>query len=166
MKLTPTIKVAIMLALTAGIIRLVAFYGGFATAKTGQYVIYMHMLFILVSIFFGVKTTNKNNGPTTAGSDLKLAIKAGGTYALLTTIFVYVYFKFIDINYFALKQQDLIDAQVKNQGGDVAQLKEKVESFFSLMNYTTVTLLGLMLVTFAYAVVFVFLNRYMLNRFK
>ena len=163
MRVNPTLKVAIILALTAGVIRLLTFFGGFSSPNVAKYVIFGHMLCILLSIFFGIRYSQQGK-ETTPGGDLKSGIKAGGVYTLISTAFVYIYFRFIDINYFAIKQQELIEAEVK-RGGNIDQIKDKVESFFSLMNYTTVTLLGLMMITFLYAVLVVVLDRYFLNRF-
>jgi len=162
MKVNPTLRVAIILALTAGIIRLVAFFGGFASPNMSKYVMFMHMLFILFSVFFGIRSSQSGK-QTTPGADLKAAIKAGGVYTVISTAFVFIYFRFIDINYFVLKQQELIEAEVK-RGGNINQIKEKVENFFSLMNYSTITLLGLMMIVFLYSVMVVLLDRYVLNR--
>ncbi len=164
MKINPTLRVAIIMALVAGILRLLVFFSGYSSPELARYVIFMHMFCILLSVFFGIRASQTGKKQTTPGGDLKSAIKAGGVYTLISTAFVFIYFKFIDINYFVIKQQELIEAEVKN-GGNIDQIREKVENFFSLMNYTTVTLLGLMMISFMYSVLVVLIDRYVLNRF-
>lgn len=164
--LKPDLKFAFYFVMIACIIRMVLFYGGLITPKTGQYVIFMHMLFILLSIFFAIRNSGSMLKPKEArlGHELKASVKAGGLYSVLTTAFVFIYYKAIDVNYFILKQQELISEASKDPGADVEQVKKSVESFFSLMNYCTVTLLGLMLLTFVYGIVMVLMNRFVKSR--
>lgn len=166
--LTPTTRFAVFFALSACIFRLITFYGGWLTPKTAQYVIFMHLLFILLAVFIAVRVNqNKEiDEQRKLGDDIKTGFKAGSIYSIITTAFVFVYFKFIDVNYFIFKQQELIAAQLKDPTADPVRVKQGVEDFFSLTNYCSVTLLGLMVVTFIYTVIVILVNRFLLNRFN
>lgn len=158
---------ALGFALVAAILRLIAYFGGFITPETGQYVIFMHMLFILLTVFFGVRANRDEAGaPITLGTKIKSGFKAGGLYSVISTAFVLFYFKFIDKNYFLLKQQQLIQGQLsENPSLDPVTVKNNVEGFFSLMNYCTVTLLALMVMSFLYTIMIVLLDRALFRRF-
>ncbi len=163
----PTTKFASLFAASASIFRLIAFYGGLVTPETGKYVIFMHMLFILLAVFLTIRT-NRIEGVDerkSMGHDIKTGFKAGGLYSVLTVAFVFIYFKYVDVNYFVFKQQELVGSQLKNDPSiDPVKAKASVESFFSLMNYCTVTLLALIVISFLYTVAVVMLNRFLLNR--
>ncbi|MES2630042.1 MAG: hypothetical protein V4616_13845 [Bacteroidota bacterium] len=162
-------KYAVIFALVAFILRLLGFYGGLITPETAQQVIFMHMLFILLTVFLSIRQVRIDAGdqPFTIGTQVKAGFKSGGLYSVLTTILVFVYFKFIDVNYFIFKQQELVDQELKaNPTVGAVKVKEGVENFFSLMNYCTITLLALMAITFFYTLLIVVLNRYVLRKFE
>ncbi len=158
---------ALFFALSAIVIRLIAYYSGYVTASTAQYVIILHLIFILLSIFFALRNNKStaDNERDLLIDDMKAGMKAGSLYAIVTTVFVWVYFKYIDTAYFISKREELINAQL-GSGTDPEKIRQNVEGFFSLMNYTTVTLIGLITISMVYTLMLAVLNRFVLRRFS
>ncbi len=161
-------KFAIFFAAGAFAIRLTAFYMNLNPADVVRYGVMMHILFILVAIFFGIKTAEQpssNSERELLLTDFKAGLKSGGLYTVITTFLTYMYYKFIDAQYFVLKQQELIDAQVE-AGKPVQEATESIQGFFSLQNYTAITLIGFITATGIFTVLLTVINRFVLNRLR
>jgi hypothetical protein len=163
-----SVKFALFFAFSAIILRLIAFFGGYINSQTGQYVIFMHLLFVLLSVFFAIRNIAPGNGTDRERlmDELKTGAKAGGLYAVISTAFVFIYFKLIDTTYFPAKREQLIAAQLKAGAPDAEKVRQNVEGFFSIGNYTAVTLIGLVVVGLIYTLVLVVVNRYIIERMK
>ncbi len=147
----------IFFAFSAILIRLALFYLGYENNDTSRYLILMHILFILLSVFFSAMNFSKafpeKNHFT---QHLKIGFKGGAVYTLIITAFLGIYYGAINNATFMAKRDTLVAAQIE-AGGDqldadaIARLTENIESFFTVLNYCTITFISFLLVSFVYA---------------
>lgn len=163
------LKFALFFALCAIAFRLIIFYGNYSTERTGQYIIMLHLLFILLSVFFGIMTggagiTDEKKG---IAEDIKAGAKAGSLYAVIISAFVFVYFRFLDTTHFTTKREELIRLKILDSPDqDPLKIRETIEGTITLSNYVVTTLLGLVAVAFVYSLILTVVNRFILVRLK
>jgi hypothetical protein len=93
--------------------------------------------------------------------DAKASMKLLGLYSLLMTVFFFVYYQFVDVEFFKSKQEALIynAIQSNEEGIDPEDAADKVRSFFSLRNGTAIVLAGYVALSAFYSIFFSALKR-------
>ncbi len=163
-------KYAVTFVAVGAIVRMVIFYAGLSTPNTPKLIMLLHLMLILLTIFLTVRSKEfkQEDSRFQLKADLKNGLRAGGLYAILTTAFVFLYFKAIDTNYLLLLKQERIDAELKMfpnaDETQIHQITSSAELLSSISFYCTITTLGLMLATFTYTVMVAVINRYVLSR--
>ncbi|HEX4888471.1 MAG TPA: hypothetical protein VFV37_10540 [Luteibaculaceae bacterium] len=154
----------IALATLAFGVRIAMFSTGLNKPEYLQYIIFMHMLLVLLSVFFAARMSaygSFESSDAKLKAELKAGIKGGLIYTAITAAMVFVYFSFIDINYFYLKQQQLIEGATREGAQNLDQVVKSVESFFTVGNWTTLTLLSYSMLTFIDALLLALVNKWM-----
>ncbi len=143
-------------ALSAILIRLALFYFGYESAETSKYVFLVHILFILLSIFFSVLQFRRffpeKTGFTTY---LKHGLKGGAVYSVILTAFLWVFYGAINEDTFTAKRENLIAQQIENQDlaeAEQVKARENIENFFTPFNYSTISFLGFLFISVFYSV--------------
>lgn len=142
-------------ALSAILIRLALFYFGYESTETSKYIFLLHILFILLSVFFSIIQFRKFFPDKNAFTDLlKQGLKAGGMYSFIMAGFLWLFYGAINEDTFTAKRENLISQQIDGQNlstDDQAKARENIESFFTPLNYSTISLLGFLVISFFYA---------------
>ena len=150
-------KFALLFSVSAMLIRLALFFTETSLANLNKHILLLHMLFILVAvvlnIFFG--KTGAKSSDSLVLQNIQKGLAAAIPYAVLTAIFAALYFNYIDPEGFFGRRQDLIDTQIANapEGADIEAFANKIKDSFTIFNYTTITLIGLMLAGVLYSVI-------------
>ncbi|MFB6306540.1 MAG: DUF4199 domain-containing protein, partial [Flavobacteriales bacterium] len=133
-----------------------------------KYLVFANLLLLLLSIFFTVQKKYKERGKQGGlFSDIKAGLRAVSVYALAVSVFVYIYYGFIDRDYMENKIKERVE-WVKN--ADIEKLKkendnlnyankkdlireekERAEFLFTAFTQSTFTLLALILTGLVYS---------------
>lgn len=143
-------------AISAILIRLALFYFGFESQESGRYIFLLHILMILLSVFFGIMAFARaypNQRNFTAF--LKQGLKSGGLYTFILTGFLMVFYGWINPETFEAKKEVLIQSQLESAGNispeQLAKAQSNMEEFFTVFNYSTISMLGFLVITIFYA---------------
>ncbi|MGB0167014.1 MAG: hypothetical protein ACPF8V_09190, partial [Luteibaculum sp.] len=116
-------------ALSAILIRLALFYFGYETPESGKYVFLLHILFILLSVFFAVIQFKKFFPEKKGFTDyLKQGLKAGLFYSIVLTAFLWLFYSAINKDTFIAKRDNLIAQQIEGQDLNEAAQKKAEEN--------------------------------------
>lgn len=127
---------------------------------------FVNLLVVLVGSFFAVRYYKAKNPSSDIKSEVKAGMRATTLFALFLSIFVLVYYNYIDTHYFP----NMIDARValaeteKANYPDidvVGKAREFGEMFFSARTHATLTLFGVTIVGALYSIVLVIILKKM-----
>ena len=121
----------------------------------GKYYLFAYFLFILVGILFGLKEYIKNDTVgTSIGEKIKVGIKISGLNALLYSAFIFIYYKWIDIRFFASKiNKDMLLMKSRNNSpSEIEQYLNTAKNFFSPSSLFQATLFGFLLIGIIYSI--------------
>ena len=121
---------------------------------------FANVLILMSGIFFGIRQFKKSmNAKTDFLQDVKAGMKVAALYAIMMTLFVYIYYKFIDTGYFQVKLENQLELARQNDL-DVEKAREMGEFALSAFFQSTVTMVGfLMLGSFYASIITFFLRR-------
>lgn len=141
-------------------------------------VIFANMFFILLAMFLALNEVQKaRTEPASFVSDIKTCLQTGMLFAVLATIFIFVYYSYLDPTFLERR----IDAQMEvlaeltpesevPEGMTVHEFlekkKEEVAMAYSAGSYSLMSLAALTFLNFIYAFFLTFLNRKVLNNFR
>lgn len=112
-----------------------------------MYTIFVNLFIILVGSFFAVRNYKISNPASTIQAEVKAAMKTTTLFALMMSLFVLVYYKFIDTHYFPQlieSRVELAKAAMKdNPEIDLENVRKTGEMMFSPLTHATITLFGL-----------------------
>ncbi len=107
-------QVAITFAVVALVIKVAVFYMDLQHGAMEDYIRYIYMLIMLVTVFFGIRSNKiMFDGTTTFGQDFKTGARTASFFAIIMAIITYIYYAKIDPGFFAIKQQPLLDELFK-----------------------------------------------------
>ncbi len=154
----PNLQTAIRVALSVIGVRLVLFYGGFQTEWTEPAYIFLNLAALPALSIYAIWP----RGPYTGFlDDAKNSMKLLGLYSLVMTVFFFIYYQFIDVEFFKSKQEALIFQAI--EGSEEAinpeEAADKVRSFFSLRNGTAIVLAGYVASSAFYSIFFSAIKR-------
>lgn len=166
----------IYLALIYIIIRTVAFYMGVADEEY-KYFVSLNLLFIVLSISGAMyHNFRRTVGPVQFPDEMKIAMRAVSTYAIILTVFVFVFYSWIDSGFeqrkidvfqYELEQTDYSKVPDMENPLIVLELTkeefierevEKASAFLSPFAQSTLTLVGIMVAGIIYSLIMVFLR--------
>jgi len=134
-------KFAFIFSLSAMLLRLALFFTYTAIDDLNRHVLLLHLLFILLAtvlnILFGKVGKNSSSSPIL--QNIQKGMTAAVPYAVLTAIFAAVYFSFVDPEGFYGRRAAWIAAAPDEKA------VESLKTTFTIFNYSTITLIGLML---------------------
>ena len=123
-----------------------------------------NLFVIMIGVFLGIRLF-KNISPDKTGflADVKAGIKVAGMYAVLMSLFVYLYYSFIDSSYFPLKieeQMRLLEESGRATGDELVKSRETAQFILAPYFQSTVTLiLYLLLGTFYSSLITFFVRK-------
>lgn len=105
----------------------------------------VHFLAIVTLVFFTGQRMLAADRDRPFPDMLRDGFRNSAVYALLFGIFIFVYYKLVEPEYFALKIDDLVNAGVaENQPEEV--IRPRIEQFFTPFNYASMTFFSLLAV--------------------
>ena len=138
--------------------KLLLFYLAIGDEQQKKIIILFHLLFILLSVFFSIKSVANKNFFL---ENFKAGSKAALVYAISISIFVFVYYSFIDAGYFVSMQNEIIKTQIVNaKVNEVESIKKNIQAFFTVFNYTTITLTGFIVIGVLFSVIISIVKKY------
>jgi hypothetical protein len=166
-------QVAVTFAVIAMAIKLTVFSMGLQHGVMENYIWYVYMFLLLVSILLGIKTNKiMYEGVSTFSQNFRSGARTASFFALLMFVITYFYYTKIDPNFFPLKQQPYLDglletAQTKlNEGvskkeviNGLNQSILKVKQQLSPYAHSMLTLFGLVFIGMFNSLIFSFLMK-------
>ena len=120
---------------------------------------FANVLILMTGIFFGIRHFKKTiETKTEFIQDVKAGMKVAALYAIFMTVFVYIYYKFIDAEYFKLKLEKQLQL-AKENNIDLKRAREMGQFALSAFFQSTVTLIGFMFLGSFYASLITFFIR-------
>lgn len=164
-------QIAIVFALLALVVKLTIYLLGAQHGDMERYIIYIYMLILLLTVFFGIRSNKVTNGTTTFGEDFKAGARTSAFFAVLVAVITFVYYAKIDADFFAIKKAPLFEKLALDANEKTATMnKEELTAFLSnqilginmyLSPYFQAmwTMFGLVFMGLFYAFVFTFMMR-------
>lgn len=99
--------------------------------------------------------------------EVATAMRIMAVYAIIMIVFIIVYYAFIDTEYFAEKQAEILQGAIATADpSEHDKLREQVEEFFSLRNFSVLLLIGFVISGGFYALFFSILKQLYLKSKK
>ncbi|PJB14124.1 MAG: hypothetical protein CO118_10255 [Flavobacteriales bacterium CG_4_9_14_3_um_filter_32_8] len=165
-------QVAVVFAVISLIVKVSIFLLGVQHGAAEAYIRYFLMLVLLVTVFFGIRSNKvMYEGATTFRQDFKTGARTASFYAILMAIITYVYYAKIDADFFAIKQQPLLDELYNSAKNKMAtESRETIQTnlsnqIFGIQTYLSPyfqamwTLFGLVFMGLFHSAVFAFLMK-------
>jgi len=151
-----------VVAITA---KLILFLLNISQQNMAMSTMFINLLVVLVGSFFAVRYHKLNNETSNIKSEFKAGMRATTLFALFMSIFVLIYFSYIDTHYFSNMIEErvtLAEAEKVNFPEiDIEQVKEFGEILFSPRTHATITLFGLTITGALYSIILAALMRKM-----
>lgn len=113
-----------------------------------QMVVFWHLIFILLAVISGLI---KDRGATFGGM-VKSGVQNAGKYALVMGIALFIYYKWINTGYFPQRIAELINKAGLETPEEIERMRTAYSSFFTPGMYSTLSVMGLLLMGTFYAI--------------
>ena len=113
----------------------------------------LYFLFLLIAIFLGMRDHFAQNRELVFGRLFKVGAQIGAIFTLLSAMFTYTFYRFIDTEFFTFMIQSRL-AAVKETGATAEELLKYESNLGMVFNPSTqslATLIGFMFLTLTYA---------------
>ena len=119
-------QVAIIFAMVALIIKIALFTMNVQHGAMENGIRYIYMLILLVAVFFGIRSNKlTSETKTTFGQDFRAGARTASFFAILVAVITYIYYAKIDVEFFDIKRQPLLDELYATIKGDVGTKSRK-----------------------------------------
>ena len=161
-------KIAGIMTVCAVVIKLLFFLIGLPQQEMAMYTMFANLLVILVGSFFTVRGYKMNYPGADFISEFKAGMRSTAIFALLMSIFVLIYYNYIDTHYFENLIADRIQFAeqelVNNPDIDLEEVRKTGEILFTPRVHATITLFGLTATGAIYTLLLVALTRKFLRK--
>ena len=151
------------MTVVAIVAKLLLFLMNLEQETMAKYTIFVNLMVILVGSFFTVRKFKMNNAGSGLKEEVKQGMKTTTTFALLLSLFVLIYYNFIDTHYFPDLIEDRVElarqAMPDNPNIDLENVRRTGETMFSPNTHATLTLFGLTLVGGVYTFIIALVMR-------
>ncbi len=159
----PAIKTAMGAALSIMLVRLLLYVAGVQWVYLDNALLLVIFAALIPITIYGIWPRTKE---LSLVDDLKNALQLAIPYSVLVVVLLFVYYQFIDREYFSFMQEGILQRSInENTAQNVDELRAQVSNFFSLRNFSLIVLLILLVLSFFYAFLFAALKRLFLRRF-
>lgn len=128
-----------------------------------MWVRFAYLLFFLGSLMAGIMVWKQRLPQSGFTQDVKTGMKITSVFALIISSFTWIYYKWIETNYFQKRIQESIENVPQEQ---VEQSREFAEFIFDPFTHSTITLFGSMIIGFFYTLVIVLMLRWFTKQFN
>lgn len=159
-------SLAVWMTLASVVAKLILFKLDLDLQKNAMYSAFFNLLVISVGTFFAVRQFKiRAARPTKFQEDVKAGMRTAALYALLMTIFVFVYYSYIDAGFFTkMIESRLAAARIAVEQGqeiDLEKTREFGEFIFSPKTHSTITLFGFLVAGAIYSLLItVFMRKF------
>ena len=142
---------------------------GLGQEEMAMYTMFVNLLVVLVGTFFTVRQHRSISPQSSFNSEFKAGMRSAALFALFMSIFVLVYYSYIDTHYFEKMIESRIElaqnSLLENPDIKIEEVRKTGELFFTPRVHATITLFGLTATGAIYSFLLVFLTRkiYKLN---
>lgn len=150
----------------------------------------LNLLFVLLAIFRGIRHNHRTQEPPIIfPSDLKAGIRPAAVYTIILTGFIFVYYNYIDFEFIEDMRRERIEVaaeEIEIAGGweefkeEVSdpqledfskedyldQIEDNVSTFISPGSASTISLFGLLAISFVYTLILAILYRKVLVKME
>lgn len=127
--------------------KLILFLMDLSQEQMAMFTIFVNLLIILVGSFFTVRSFKISNKGSDLKSDVKAGMKSTTLFALFMSLFMLVYYNYIDRHYFPDMISDRVElaksAMKENPDINLENVKRTGEMLFSPQTHASITLFGL-----------------------
>ncbi|MFT5337616.1 MAG: hypothetical protein ACI9YL_001621 [Luteibaculaceae bacterium] len=113
-----------------------------------QLVVFWHLIFILLAVISGLIKDRS----ATLGEMIKSGVQNAGKYALVIGIALFIYYKWINTGYFPQRIAEIINGSEVETPEKIERMRAAYVSFFTPGMYSTLSVMGLLLMGTFYAV--------------
>lgn len=157
----PNIKIALGVSLILMIARLLAF----ALALDSQYLdtafLFVFLAGLIPLSLYAIWPRSKD---WVFYGDLMKSLRITILYGVLISVFLFVFYSFIDTSYFPKTRAEIIEAQLSQAtDADPTEVKRNIENFFSVRNFSVLILVLFLVLAVFYSILFSALKRIMLK---
>lgn len=152
------VKYALGAAGLSVLAKLVYFFQFSPDEDWDMYVRFFYLLVFLIALMLGVRE-ERSLRTTTFTDDVKSGMKVTSVYAMVLSLFTWLYYKFINPAYFAERINRVVTAATEAGQEDLENTRNTAEFIFNAFTHSTLTLFGMMVVGFFYTLVLVLLLR-------
>ncbi|MDC1221259.1 DUF4199 domain-containing protein [Salibacteraceae bacterium] len=123
-----------------------------------MYVRFAYLLLFLLALFLGLRSFKADNPNTDLTIDVKTGMKTTSIFAIIISAFTWVYYKFINPEYFAGKIED-VKIAIEQSEKATENAINTAEFIFNAFTHSTITLFGMMIIGFFYTLILVLIMR-------
>lgn len=135
-------KLTLLAALAVMALRLVLFH--MDRTPEGADFMLVHFLAIITVIFFAGQRIMRQDASTVMPDLLREGFKQAALYAVLMMVFLWVYNSTLEAHVFTAKLEERVALGVA-EGLPEAEVRERLERFFTPFNYATITFFALLI---------------------
>jgi len=143
--------------------KLILFLADLPQEQMAMFTIFVNLFIVLVGSFFTVRKFKMITSPSDMKSDVKAGMKTTTLFALFMSVFVFIYYNYVDTHYFPQLIADRVelatDAAVDNPDINLENVQKMGEVWFSPRTHATVTLFGLTITGAIYSFLIALLMR-------
>jgi hypothetical protein len=115
----------------------------------------LYFLFLLIAVFIGMREYFVQNKELSFSKLFRIGAQIGAIYSLLTSVFTYIFYRFIDTQFFEFMIDQRLNA-AKEAGAsseDLEKYSSNLEMVFNAGTQSMATLIGFLFLTFTYAAI-------------
>ena len=155
-------SIAVWAVLASVIVKMLVYVTGNQFTSIGRFSIFINIFIVMLAVFLGIREHKKVVGSSsTYLEDVKVGMKAASWFAILLSIFVYVYYNYIDTEYFSILLEQRMETAAAQEDVDLTKVREAGQAFLSPFFQTTITLVGFVLIGAFYSALIAFFMRKM-----
>lgn len=115
----------------------------------------LYFLYLLLAVFLGVREFFAEHPDSNFKKLFKAGAQIGSVFTLSVTLFTYLFYRFIDTQFFNYLIQDRLSEAQSNgySPEEITKLSQNLEFVFSANTQSTATLIGFMVLGFSYAAI-------------
>ena len=156
-------SIVVWMMVVSILLKLIVFAGNYQYTSVEQFSIFGNIFVLLTGVFLGIQQfKNRVQTKTSFLQDVKAGMRVAALYAIFITLFVYLYYSFIDNTYFSVKLSNQIQLLEQSEEGSAANIKKAKELGAFILSpffHSTVTLIGFLILGSFYAAIITFLVR-------
>lgn len=151
--------VASMLAISF-LLKLSVYFNSLQFSNFENVALLANIFVLMTGVFFGIRLfKSQQKEASTYIGDFKAGMRIAAVYALFMSIFLYLYYAYIDPTYFEIKLQNQLEAAQNQENINLEKAKEMGEFILSPYFQSTVSLLGFLILGSFYSAMIAFLVR-------